>query len=188
VTRSAWDAVLLDRDGTLTVPVAVGEYVLAPDDLVLLPGAGDAVSRLCDAGIAVFVVTNQRAVHLGLLSPAQLDAVHDRLRLLLRRFGGELADVLVCPHGHDACDCRKPADGLLRRVFGEHPGLDPRRSAIVGDSVSDVRAGDALGLTRVLLGKPEQVPHDQGVEILAVDLAAAVDRLLDAPVPRRTNP
>ncbi|HET6478732.1 MAG TPA: HAD-IIIA family hydrolase, partial [Actinoplanes sp.] len=74
-----WSAVLLDRDGTVNVKAAEGEYVARPEQLTLLPGAGPAVRRLRDAGIPVFVVTNQRGVARGLMTADDLDAVHARL-------------------------------------------------------------------------------------------------------------
>jgi D-glycero-D-manno-heptose 1,7-bisphosphate phosphatase len=58
-------AVFLDRDGTLNVKPRKGAYKMSPDQLRLLPGAGGAVRRLNDAGVSVFVVTNQRSVVLS---------------------------------------------------------------------------------------------------------------------------
>ena len=187
MTTPAWDAVFLDRDGTINVSAGPGRYILTPDQLELLPGAAVAIGRLCAAGVAVFVVTNQRGVHLGLLSTGSLEAVNVRLRELLLGFGAELAEVLVCPHGDGECGCRKPADGLLRQAFDRYPDLDPLRCAIVGDSSADVRAGDALGLTRVLLASADTpVPFAQ-VELVAKDLAEAVDALLGNPTPGRMS-
>ncbi len=187
MTEPAWDAVFLDRDGTINVPPGPGRYVLSPEALTLLPGAGEAIGRLTSAGTAVFVVTNQRAVHLGLLSPKTLDAVHDRLLAEIGVFGGVVDGFLVCPHDVDSCECRKPGDALLRRVFQSRPSVRPTRCAIVGDSLGDVRAGDALGLLRVLLTEPE-AGANAGVELVARDLAEAVERLLATPTPARMSP
>lgn len=149
--RRAIRWVFLDRDGTLNVKPPDGEYIEGPDALELLPGAAEAVGMLNRAGLWTGVVTNQRGVALGRMSTADLDAVHQRLRLLLGLEGAFVDAIYVCPHEIGACDCRKPQPGLLLRAQSDHPALDFARAAIVGDSLSDVRAGRRLGLRTVLI-------------------------------------
>ena len=62
-------AAFLDRDGTLNVKAPEGEYITSPADLRLLPGAAESVRRLNEAAMFVVVVTNQRGIARGLLSP-----------------------------------------------------------------------------------------------------------------------
>ena len=186
-----WDAVFVDRDGTLNVSPEPGAYVLHPDQLRLLPGAASAVRALNVAGVEVHVVTNQRCVALGLVDEPGLAAVHRRLVALLAAEGGRLDSIRVCPHEANQCDCRKPADGLLRRVLEERPYLRPERCAVIGDSVADVRAGDALGLVRILLvgsGSTAATAEAQPIEVCAESLAVAVDRMFTGATPRRNAP
>ncbi len=166
-------SVFLDRDGTLNVPAAVGEYVTDPEDLVLLPGAAGAVRRLNEAGIWVGVVTNQRGVSLGRMPAEALEAIHVRLRTLLAQAGARLDGIWACPHGLQACDCRKPQPGLLIQARREFPEIDFACSAIIGDSYADVEAGQALGLLTVLLGA-----HGAQADLVVPDLPAAVEALL----------
>jgi D-glycero-D-manno-heptose 1,7-bisphosphate phosphatase len=190
-TCTAWDAVFVDRDGTLNVSPAPGSYVLHPDELRLLPGAASAVGALNAAGVEVHVVTNQRCVARGLIDEPGLAAVHERLVALLAAEGAHLDSIQVCPHGADQCSCRKPADGLIRRVLEERPYLRAERCAVIGDSVSDVRAGDALGVVRVLLvaaGTSPGGPQASGIELSAASLAVAVDRMLAGATPPRNAP
>jgi D-glycero-D-manno-heptose 1,7-bisphosphate phosphatase len=146
------DWVFLDRDGTVNVKPAAGEYVESADDLQLLPGAGAGVRLLNDAGIWVGLVTNQRGVALGRMSAVDLEQVHERLQALLAVHGARLDALYACPHGLDECDCRKPGPGMMLKAQSEHPELDFRRAAIVGDSVSDIEAGRRLGLRTVAIG------------------------------------
>lgn len=143
--------VFLDRDGTLNVKPSEGEYVTHPDELRLLPGAAEGVARLNRAGLWTGLVTNQRGIALERMSLGDLDAVHARLAELLRVEGASLDAIYVCPHGLGECSCRKPAPGLLLQARAEHPEIDFSRAAIVGDSASDVQAGQALGLRTVLI-------------------------------------
>jgi D-glycero-D-manno-heptose 1,7-bisphosphate phosphatase len=80
----------LDRDGTINVSAPKGEYLRRPEDVALLPGAGTAVRRLNDAGVPVFVVTNQRGVALGRMTLADVDAVNERLSELLAAVGARI--------------------------------------------------------------------------------------------------
>jgi len=57
----------------------------------------------------------------------------------------------MCPHGpDDGCDCRKPLPGLLLRA-AEEMDIDLSRSVMIGDALTDVRAGQAAGLPAILL-------------------------------------
>jgi D-glycero-D-manno-heptose 1,7-bisphosphate phosphatase len=143
--------VFLDRDGTLNVKAREGEYIESPEALELLPGAAEAVRMLNRAGLWTGVVTNQRGVALGRMSMDDLDAVHERLRQLLRREGAFVDAIYACPHGLDACTCRKPQPGMLLRARRDHPAMAFEHAAIVGDSLSDMQTGRRLGLTTALV-------------------------------------
>jgi histidinol-phosphate phosphatase family protein len=136
-------AVFLDRDGVVNMPPE--GWVTEPDDFVLLPGAGEAIRRLNEAGWAVVVVTNQSAVGRGLMTREQMDAVHDRMVRLLAESGARLDGIYVCPHApNEGCTCRKPLPGMLLEAAREL-GLDLSRSVMVGDSERDIEAGKAAG-------------------------------------------
>ena len=168
---------LLDRDGTVNRKAPDGEYVTDPGALELLPGAADAVRRLNDAGVAVAIVTNQRAIALGRLTPGELDLIHERLRTELARSGAHVDAVYHCPHEAGTCACRKPAPGLLGRAardFGARPG----EAVMIGDADSDVEAGRRFGSLTVQL-----TDGPSGADLSAPDLAAAVHALLAATPP-----
>jgi D-glycero-D-manno-heptose 1,7-bisphosphate phosphatase len=173
--------VFLDRDGTLNVKPPDGEYIERPDALELLPGAAEAVRMLNQAGVWTGVVTNQRGVALGRMSADDLDAVHQRLRSLLRLEGAYVDAIYACPHGIDTCQCRKPHPGLLLQAQSEHPELDFAGAAIVGDSSGDVQAGRRLGLTTVLLSISEDDLARRAAEHVAPDLIQAASLLLAEP-------
>lgn len=140
--------VLLDRDGTINEEVG---YVLHPDELRLLPGAGEALRELRVLGLGLVVVTNQTPVGRGAISPQELDAIHARLGELLAQTGASLDGIEVCPHRKDeGCDCRKPATGLVDRAARTH-GFDPARSWLVGDHTGDMLLGRAVGARTILV-------------------------------------
>lgn len=156
----------VDRDGTLCQE---REYLSDPDGVVLLPGAARGVAMLNRAGVAVVLVTNQSGVARGLFGEDAVHAVNERLRDLLARQGAVLDGMYYCPHHPDAgqapyrraCDCRKPAPGMVRRAAAELD-LDLGRSVTVGDKASDVllagRAGCRAGVL-VLTGYGAEQQH-----------------------------
>jgi D-glycero-D-manno-heptose 1,7-bisphosphate phosphatase len=136
-------AVFLDRDGVLNERPAPHRYVTRPDELRWLPGAAEAVARLCRAGLPILVVSNQRGVARGLVSADTLVVLEAVLQRELARHGGRVTAFYYCTHElDDACDCRKPAPGLLVRAAQEHE-IALSESVVVGDAESDVEAGRA---------------------------------------------
>jgi histidinol-phosphate phosphatase family protein len=169
-------AVLFDRDGTLVRDVP---YNGDPARVEPMPGARAAVERLRREGVKLAVVSNQSGVAQGLLTREQVGAVNRRVEELL----GPLGPWFVCPHGpDDACDCRKPAPGLVLQA-AEALATDPARCAVIGDIGADVQAAQAAGARAIL------VPNDRtrleeiaAAPECATDLKSAVDALLgDAP-------
>lgn len=142
---------LLDRDGVLNRRLS-GRYVTTPDELEILPGVGEALATLARWVGPMVVVTNQQGIGKGLMTGADLARVHDALIAKLGEHGVTLAGIHHCPHlDEDRCRCRKPAPGLVEAAARDHPGLDPRRSVMVGDSAADVALGHAVGAVTVFV-------------------------------------
>lgn len=142
-------AVFLDRDGVVNANRA--DHVLSWDQFAFLPGVLRALSMLRASGLPVIVVTNQSVVGSGVLPAADLDDIHQRMRMTVRAAGGELLDVLYCPHEKSArCACRKPRPGLFLQAAQLHD-LDLSASYYVGDALTDIEAGQAAGCTCILV-------------------------------------
>ena len=167
--------VFLDRDGTINVPAPEGEYITAPEQVALLPGAAKAIRTLNELPASVVVVTNQRGIALGLMGEEDLARVNERLVELLAAEGARLDAIYHCPHEKGACECRKPGPAMFERAARELEGVELEGAVMVGDSALDVEAGRRLGMTTIRLGEPE--PGDPMADHGAADLAAAVRRL-----------
>jgi D-glycero-D-manno-heptose 1,7-bisphosphate phosphatase len=168
--------IFLDRDGTINVKPAPGEYVTEPDQVRLLEGAGAAIRRLNEAETWVGVVTNQRGIALGTMSARDLEAVHQRLHAELARDGARLDAIYVCPHGKGACTCRKPLPGLLLQAQREVAQMDFTEAVVIGDSDVDIQAGKSVGAATILLDAEGDA--SLRADHVAPSLAAAVDWLL----------
>jgi D-glycero-D-manno-heptose 1,7-bisphosphate phosphatase len=176
-------AVFLDRDGVINENR--GDYVKSWEEFVFLPGALAALRRLAQSPFVVVVISNQSAVGRGLLSVERLEDIHRRMVGDVARCGGRIDAIEYCPHRPDeACDCRKPRPGLLRRAAREH-NLDLPQSYFIGDSRSDVEAGINAGCQPVLVltgrggAERENLPEDMVARChVADDLGAALDWVL----------
>ena len=141
--------VFFDRDGVANRSPGPG-YVNHLDDFHLLPGFADCVRAAADKGIPSVVVTNQRGIERGITPPAQLDAMHAKLRGDLAKAGLALLDILVCTSADDAHPDRKPNPGMLRAAAKRH-GLDLTKSWMIGDRESDVKTGQNAGVAATVL-------------------------------------
>lgn len=170
--------VFLDRDGTVNVKAAEGEYIKSPAELVLLPGAARALAALNAAGLRTVLVTNQRWLSEPKAAPADFAAVHDRLVRLLADRGARIDAAYHCPHPANSCDCRKPGPGMLLRAATEHD-VDLAASVMIGDSDVDMVAGRAAG-TKTILIRPGARQAVAEADFVVDDLAAAVELILNA--------
>jgi histidinol-phosphate phosphatase family protein len=148
-------AAFLDRDGVLNRRAGPHDYVKSPAEFAWLDGAREGVLRLNREGWLVLVVSNQRGIARGLMSAADLEAIHALARRGLAERGARVDAFYVCPHGdEDACGCRKPQPGLIVRA-AEEWSVDLGASLLVGDDPRDVEAARRAGVGRV-----RQMPSD----------------------------
>lgn len=179
--------VILDRDGTLNT--ALEDYVTSAAEWVAVPGALEAVARLNHAGWHVVVATNQPGLGRGLLDVVALNAIHAKMHRQMAAAGGRIDAVFYCPHAaEEECTCRKPAPGLLEQIC-ERYGVEAQDVVVVGNCLSHLQAGAALGAQLHVVctgqaagfapGQPLPAGWPQGCTVHA-SLAQCVEHLLPA--------
>jgi D-glycero-D-manno-heptose 1,7-bisphosphate phosphatase len=140
--------VILDRDGTMVIDRG---YLADPEGLEFEPGAAEALRLLHSSGHRLVVATNQSGVGRGYFTLERLLAMNARLHAMVRAAGAALEAIYYCPHApEEACDCRKPAQGLMRRAAAELH-FDPDTAVVIGDRDSDVEFGRRAGAMTILL-------------------------------------
>ena len=159
-------AFFLDRDGVVNVEV---DYLHRPGDVILIEGVGEAVDKIHAAGFLAVVVSNQSGVARGMYGMPDVKAVENRICELLRQDGHSVPDAFYyCPHHKKGtvpelafdCDCRKPKPGMFLQANRDWE-IDPSKSFMIGDRMSDLHAGLAAGCAESVLvltgyGKNEQ--------------------------------
>ncbi len=158
-------AVFLDRDGVINrAPVKDGKPYSpsSVEELEILPGVPEALTRLRGAGFLLICVTNQPDVVRGKQSKDIVEAIH---KLLLEKLC--LDEIVVCYHDDaDRCGCRKPLPGMLKDG-AERFSIDLAESYMVGDRWRDVEAGVAAGCRTFFIdyGYDEKQPQPGAVRV-----------------------
>lgn len=167
-------AVFLDRDGIVNQVVFREGQPGSPralPEFVWEEGIAAAVQRLKQAGLLVFVITNQPDI-----ARKKLDlAVSEQISSLICQFL-PIDEMLVCGHDDsDRCTCRKPLPGMLLTLASRWQ-VDLPHSFMVGDSWKDIQAGAGAGCQTILLDKP----YNQGTkaDFTVPTLSAVVDIIL----------
>ena len=84
--------------------------------------------------------------------------------------------IYYCPHHpEDNCDCRKPKPKLILQAAKEH-SIDLGQSFVVGDLSTDIRMGEAVGCTTVLLRDSPLEDKALRPDYIASDLLEAIQR------------
>jgi D-glycero-D-manno-heptose 1,7-bisphosphate phosphatase len=157
-SRAEWRrAAFLDRDGVINFDHG---YVSRREDFAFVPGVLVGARSLCELGYSLVVVTNQSGIGRGLYSMAEFAALTDWMKTEFAAAGAPLAGVYCCPHHPSdafgeyrrACDCRKPAPGMLFAAARELD-IELPASAMFGDKAIDLEAAREAGVpVRILLG------------------------------------
>lgn len=185
-------AVFLDRDGVIVEPVpdprlGTFESPYEAAGVSLVPGAVDGIRALREAGWLLIGASNQPAAAKGTSSLEALEAVHARLLTLLAENDASLDDWRYCFHHPQGttpglsgpCDCRKPGAGLLRSAAADN-GVDLTASWMVGDSDTDVSAGESAGTWTVLIEHPRTAHRRQPMSsatLITPDLLGASEAI-----------
>lgn len=144
-------AIFIDRDGVINCR-RPDDYVLDFSQFVFMPGIRAALKQLAILRLPIIVISNQAAVGKGLLDPAGLIEITERMQQALREDGTMLTAAYYCTHRPDEkCICRKPKPELLRKAAADF-SIDLNRSIFIGDSQTDVEAAHAAGCKPILLG------------------------------------
>ena len=148
-------AIFIDKDGTLIPDIP---YNINPDLITLTDTAIPALRLLQEHHFLLILISNQSGVARGFFTETDLDGVSKKLDDLLRKEGITMNGFYYCPHFEKgtveeynvACDCRKPAPGLILKAAKDF-SVDLSQSWMIGDILNDVEAGRRAGCQTILL-------------------------------------
>ncbi|MCP3903307.1 MAG: HAD-IIIA family hydrolase [Planctomycetes bacterium] len=178
-------AVFLDRDNTL---IANDGDLGEPEDVRLLGGVPAGLKALHDAGFRLIVVTNQGGVARGRFTEDDVDAVHQRIAMLVDEGAGSRSLInrfYYCPYHPEAPleeyrrdhPWRKPNPGMLLQAARDLH-LDLKRCWMIGDQPRDVAAGHAAGCRTVLISEHGEAGAEPSPTGTAASFRKAVELIL----------
>jgi D-glycero-D-manno-heptose 1,7-bisphosphate phosphatase len=117
-----------------------------------MDGAPEALQLFKNAGLDVFIATNQGGIGRGIYTQADMHAFNAHLCASAVAAGGYIKDIAFCPHHPKAitpplktpCASRKPGHAMLTGLAAKW-SIDLAQSVMIGDRDTDVIAGQAAG-------------------------------------------
>ncbi len=148
-------ALFLDRDGVVNREVG---YLSKPEQVQFLPGIFELCRFAQATGHKLIIITNQAGIAREFYSEADFHALMIWMVEQFAKAQVHIDGYYFCPHhpehgiGKYRRDCadRKPQPGMLLKAAQEHH-IDLSRSTLVGDRCSDILAGVAAGVGKLVL-------------------------------------
>lgn len=177
-------AIFLDKDGTLIENIP---YNVNCNAIKLVPGVVSGLRKLQSHGYRFIIITNQSGLAKGYFTVQELEKVRQHLEGLFNKQDIKLDGFYYCPHYSKGiieeysveCNCRKPKPGLLLKAAIDL-SIDVSRSWFIGDSFSDVEAGNACGCKTILLRNKRSQQNSSKPYSIAVDFPQATQHILNS--------
>jgi D-glycero-D-manno-heptose 1,7-bisphosphate phosphatase len=164
-------AVFFDRDGVINARI-LGGYVRHWNEFELQPDVSEVLREIKRRGFLAIIITNQRGVGLGLMTEEALQDVHAELqREMLRLAGVQFDDIIFCTDTDKTSLRRKPSPAMLLEAAKKW-NIDLDSSWMIGDSMSDIEAGQRAGTKTAYLvtEHSEEIPKATKVIHHLIDL------------------
>lgn len=144
-----FDTLFLDRDGVINKKLE-GRYVRNWEEFEFMPNVLLAIKKLSNKFERILVITNQQGIGKGIMSTDELSLLHQKMQKEIVQNGGKIDEIYFCPHlEKENCNCRKPGIGMIEKAMYDFPSIDVRNSFLIGDSVSDIAAGERAGIESI---------------------------------------
>ena len=171
--------VLMDRDGTLTVPPE-DRRVSSPEQVELFPDVIEALKLLAEQDYKIIVITNQSGIAEGRFTQEEYEKINHRFLELLAPSGIEALKVYTCPHRRaDNCNCRKPKPAMIMQAANEFT-FNPKDCYMVGDRQDDIDIGKNAGTKTILVKTGDFPVSGNDATFVADDLLSAVKYIVSS--------
>ncbi len=151
-SESMMRTLFLDRDGVINKRIIDG-YVTSTLQFELLPQVIEAMQNLTKQFHYIFIVTNQQGIGKGIFTETDLLKVHQHLLHLFKKAGISISKIYFAPQlASEKNIMRKPDIGMAMQAKKDYPLVDFNSSVMIGDSLSDMQFGKAIGAKTIWLG------------------------------------
>ncbi|MFC1906667.1 D-glycero-alpha-D-manno-heptose-1,7-bisphosphate 7-phosphatase [Chloroflexota bacterium] len=158
-------AIFLDRDGVINELIYYQEQGIIDSPFTvkqfrLFSGVSEAINNLHNRDYKVVLVSNQPGIAKENMTEETFEEIRKKMKEELAGGGAFLDGEYYCFHHPEAkieklrvtCECRKPKPGMLLKA-AQDMDLELTQSWMIGDGLTDVRAGKEAGTRTILLGK-----------------------------------
>jgi D-glycero-D-manno-heptose 1,7-bisphosphate phosphatase len=143
------DTLFLDRDGVINVKLEA-RYVRNSNEFEFMQGSLVAISKLSKLFKRILIVTNQQGIGKGIMTEDDLNLLHSFMTSEIGKLNGKIDKIYFCPHlVSEKCGCRKPNPGMIQQAKLDFPEINFENSYLVGDSLSDIEAGERMNLLTI---------------------------------------
>jgi histidinol-phosphate phosphatase family protein len=163
----------LDRDGVINIDKP-NSYIFNPEEFKFYQGVLPSLEILNQHFGNIVVVTNQRGVGRGLMTEADLQAIHEKMMKEVRANQGRIDRIYYCATNDNQDPRRKPNPGMAYEARKDFPNIDFSKSLIVGNNLSDMQFGRNVGMKTVFI--KTTIPD---IELPNPDIDLAFDSLKD---------
>lgn len=139
--------VFIDRDGVIN---AMDKYVNKVNDFEFITNSPKAISILNQYGIKVVVVTNQGGIEYNSPTEEDLIKIHKYMVSQLKKFNAKVDAIYYAKTNNDNDPFRKPNTGMFEKAIKDLK-LDGYKYYMIGDSVTDIEAGNKINATTILV-------------------------------------
>jgi histidinol-phosphate phosphatase family protein len=140
----------LDRDGVINGE-RKDEYVLRVKDFIFFDGVLQALKILNEVFGVIVIVTNQKGVGKGLMTLADLHAIHTHMMQEINLHGGRIDKIYYCTDLDNSSPNRKPQPGMAFKAQQDFSQIDFRKSIMTGNKLTDMEFGRAIGAKTVFI-------------------------------------
>lgn len=141
-------ALFLDRDGVINHDYG---HVNNTSEFDFIDGIFEVCNYFLKLDFIIIVVTNQAGIGKRFYTLEQFQSLNKWMIKQFEEKGIVITKTYYCPHiPEDNCNCRKPKPGMILEAIAEF-NLDLSKSILIGDRITDIEAGKAAGIGKLLL-------------------------------------
>jgi D-glycero-D-manno-heptose 1,7-bisphosphate phosphatase len=140
----------LDRDGVINGEKK-DEYVLSLEEFIFFDGVLQALKILNEFFGVIVIVTNQKGVGKGLMTLDDLHSIHEYMTQQINLHKGRIDHIYYCTDIDNESPNRKPQAGMGLQAQKDFPQIDFLKSIVVGNKLTDMQFGRALGCKTVFI-------------------------------------
>ncbi len=147
----------LDRDGVINYEKEA-DYIRNPTEFRFYESVPESSGIFTQRFGRIFVVTNQKGIGKKLMTEKDLQDIHDHMLSVIIKQGGRIDRIYFCTDLDETSYNRKPNPGMGFQAKADFPEIDFSRSLMVGNTMSDMKFGKALGAKTIFIPSTKPMP------------------------------